>query len=87
MSEWQEKYSTLVEHKLAWEGGKEWQLRLEEDKKKGTLQVNARLFKVEGSYQGPTSNGMLVRVHDVASIRALQAALNTFFDSVVDTLG
>lgn len=84
MANWQDKFNTLASNKLELEGNKEWRFAVEEDKNKGTIQLNARLFSVateEGKYSGPTKSGFIYPINSLEDIEKLRNAFNEMFDN------
>lgn len=87
--DWNDKFNTLVSSKLELEGNKEWRFAVEENKTKGTLQMNLRIFqkaKIEGGYEGPTKNGFILGINSLEEVEDLQNALNDFFEKTKDIL-
>lgn len=86
---WEDNYSTLFTEKLPLEGNKEWKFSLEEHKKRGTLQINMRVFqnaKVEGGYEGPTKNGAIIPITTLEDLEDFQNTINKVIDKVKDMM-
>jgi hypothetical protein len=80
---WSDKFNKILELELPMESNKVWKFALEENRTKGTMQMNVRKFtlaKVEGGYEGPTKNGFLQGINSIEDIEQMQAKFNEFFD-------
>jgi hypothetical protein len=53
-----------------------------ENKKSGILRAGIREFKHTDSYDGPTKNGMMIRLNTVEEVEQYQKAFNDFFEQV-----
>lgn len=57
-----------------------------ENKKSGILRAGIREFKHTESYDGPTKNGMMIRLNTIEEVEAYQKAFNDFFDKVKEKM-
>ena len=64
---WEAKFNPLVQ-KILKTGNKDWKLVLEENKVKGTLQINLREWAhatESNPYEGPTKNGFIFKIKSI----------------------
>jgi len=62
---WEERFNVLKNANYKYSDTKEWRFALEEDKTKGTLQINARCWTIgegENAYNGPSKNGFIIPI-------------------------
>ncbi len=62
---WEDKYSILKNDEFRYSNEKNWKMQLEEDKTKGTLQLNVRCWTestTENGYNGPSKNGFIIPI-------------------------
>lgn len=83
---WEDNYSKLVEEVLKISDKKEWRFVMEEHKTKGTMQFGVRQFTTEGSYVGPTKNGILISIDSQDQVEEFRKKFNEFIDKVIETL-
>jgi hypothetical protein len=86
---WSDKFSKLVEKKIQLQPGKEWRFALEEHKKKGTMHINIRQFKVaqkEGDYEGPTKQGFIMQINSLDDLDKIENIFDEYFDEVKELL-
>jgi hypothetical protein len=80
---WEDNFNPLITETLPLEGGKkEWRFTLEEHKTKGTMNLNVRIWQVEGSYTGPTKSGFVLGIKSKEEVEELQKAFNDYFEKV-----
>jgi len=82
---WQDNFNELYKTEFPLQNSKYFKFAIEEHKKKGTLQMNIRIFqhaKTEGGYEGPTKNGVTLAVTNKEDLEKLQKAFNDYFDKV-----
>jgi len=86
--EWSDKFNPLVQ-KILIIANKEWKLTLEENKSKGTLQVNLREWShatPTNEYDGPTKNGFIFKIKSLDDLNNLEELFKTFFTEAKDML-
>jgi len=85
---WEEKFNALVQKNLKIDN-KDWKLTLEENKTKGTLQINLREWAhatETNAYEGPTKNGFIFKVKTIEDLKNLEEMFRTFFNEAKDML-
>ena len=78
---WEVKFNPLVQ-KILKTGNKDWKLVLEENKAKGTLQINLREWAhatESNSYEGPTKNGFIFKIKSIDDLKSLEEMFKIFF--------
>jgi len=78
---WEDKFNPLVQKILKIEN-KDWKLTLEENKTKGTLQVNLREWAhatPTNEYEGPTKNGFIFKIKIIEDLNNLEEMFLKFF--------
>ena len=65
---------------------KELRLGLIENKKSGMVRMNIREWSHTDTYDGPTRNGLLVKIEGPETVDQWQKQLNAYFDKVRETL-
>jgi hypothetical protein len=84
---WEDNYNSLFTEKLPIDDGKkEWRFTLEEHKTKGTMNMNVRIWSVEGSYTGPTKSGFIQGIKTKDDVEVLQKKFNDYFEKVKEML-
>jgi hypothetical protein len=87
MADWNEKFNTLASTSYKVSNDKEWKFSLEENKQKGTLQLNARQFKIattEGGYSGASKNGFIIPINALDDLDNIKECFNKFVNFIDD---
>lgn len=87
--DWNNKFNKLITSEYKPVDDRTWKFSLEEDKNKGTLQCNIRLFntpKDPEKYSGPSKSGFIMKINDIDDIKKFKNEMNNFFDKVLDFL-
>ena len=85
---WSDKFNPLVQKILTLDN-KEWKLTLEENKTKGTIQVNLREWShatPTNEYDGPTKNGFIFKIKSLEDLANLEQLFSKFFNESKDML-
>lgn len=77
-----ESNNTLFENTMKLSDVAEIKFSMLENKKSGILRAGIREFKHTDSYDGPTRNGMMIRLNTVDDVEKYQKAFNEFFDKI-----
>ena len=78
---WDDKFNPLLQKVLIFDN-KEWKLILEENKIKGTLQINLREWAhatPTNEYEGPTKNGFIFKIKTIEDFNNFEEMFLTFF--------
>ncbi len=78
--------NTIFEMTMPTGATKELRLGLIENKKSGMLRMNIREWSHTDTYDGPTRNGLLVKIENAETVDQWQKQLNAYFDKVRETL-
>ena len=85
---WEDKFNALIQKVLIIDN-KDWKLTLEENKTKGTLQVNLREWAhttPTNEYEGPTKNGFIFKIKTIEDLNNLEQMFSKFFTEAKDML-
>ncbi len=84
---WEEKFNVLKQISFKTNENKEWKFSIEENKQKGTLQLNARCFTIaskEGAYSGPSKNGFILPINSIEDLDKIKECFPLFVDFIDD---
>lgn len=82
----QESNNTIFEDKYQFTDVSEMVFAMIENKKSGIMRANVREFKHTETYDGPTRNGMMLRINSVEDIERYQKWFNDFFDKMRESV-
>ena len=82
----EESNNTLFESKMPLTDVSEIVFSLIENKRSGLLRAGIREFKHTDDYDGPTRNGMLLKIASQEDADKYQKAFNEFFDKIKEKL-
>lgn len=74
--------NTLHESVIPTDTNKEMKFSLLENKKSGLLRASIREFQHSDAYDGPTKNGMMLKINTTEDIEKYQKAFNDFFETL-----
>lgn len=85
---WADKFNTVKSKSFKTSENAEWRFSLEEHKEKGTIQLNARCFKIattEGGYSGASRNGFIIPINKIEDLDKIKECFQTFIDFIDET--
>lgn len=81
-----ESNNTIFENKHQMTEVTELIFAMIENKKSGLIRANIREFKHTEDYDGPTRNGMMLRINTAEDVDRYQKMFNDFFDKARESI-
>ena len=85
-SSFADNYNVIFEQSLPLSENRELKFQFIEHKKTGAMQASVREHKHTPEYDGPTSNGVFLKVSSPEALRALKEQFQAFFDKVEESI-
>lgn len=73
--------NALYEAKMKVDDVNEVTFSVLENKRSGIMRASIREFKHTETYDGPTKNGMMIKLNTVEDVKKYQKAFNDFFEN------